>query len=830
MDFTVLAQKLELDIDFVTQSLKGKTVITIQPKTPELKSIRLNARQCIIKEATIGGRSALFKYDDPYARVQMRPSWTVYQHDIARELLEADLKLAPQDPEDALEVLMPKGVKIKETGAVMVIGARANGMVNGDVPDSAAPKIESVGSYGNLDISVEFAIPSFRDGLHFVGLLDGDDRYPHVYSHNSGLSGMACSIFPCVDSVSSRHEWDISIRCARTLGDAVRRPSRSLADHSSSMLTNGISHSDGVAQTNEIEEAEYTVSLTEDDMRKEMVVICSGDLTDDIVDPKDPTHRTVSFRINNLVAPRHIGFAIGPFEHVNLSEFRESDQDEKLGTNAIHVHGFCLPGRTDEVRNTCMPLAAALDFISLHYVGYPFANHKICFVDDSSHSTADTASLSICSTRLLVPEDILDPLDDVTRELIRGLAAQWIGISVIPREPEDEWIAIGGQYFIADHFGQELWGKNEHRFRDKMAADKVVELDVHRPSLHALGRHVLQIADWREFMNLKAPLVLQILHQRLVKSSGRNGVNRIYAKLFGNAKTEALADGAVSTQNFLRTCEKVGHAKLDGFFNQWIYGAGCPRFAISQKFNKKKLVVEISIKQTQNDGTVEQKLDPTNFQRKVKENQLEIERSEIQAVFTGPMTIRIHEADGTPYEHIVEIKDQITRVEIPYNTKYKRLKRSRRQKERAAAAAGVDVSGDNQDDVLLYCLGDVLQSEEEVRDWRLTDWSKEDEDRMAQESYEWIRLDKDFEWIATITFAQPHYMFVSQLQQDNDIVAQVEVSCFPKPGWSRFNGSLGNAIPVHAESASSDFDHLRSDALRPSVLPRRSNHGCRCSC
>lgn len=140
------------------------------------------------------------------------------------------------------------------------------------------------------------------------------------------------------------------------------------------------------------------------------------------------------------------------------------------------------------------------------------------------------------------------------------------------------------------------------------------------------------------------------------------------------------------------------------------------------------------------------------------------------------MTIRIHEADGTPYEHIIEIKEVFTKFEIPYNTKYKRLKRSRRQKERAAAAAGIDISGDAQDDILLYCLGDVLQSEEEVREWRLTDWSKEDEERMSQESYEWIRVDKDFEWICKMSFGQPHYMFVSQLQQDNDVVAQVEVS------------------------------------------------------
>ena len=139
------------------------------------------------------------------------------------------------------------------------------------------------------------------------------------------------------------------------------------------------------------------------------------------------------------------------------------------------------------------------------------------------------------------------------------------------------------------------------------------------------------------------------------------------------------------------------------------------------------------------------------------------------------MTIRIHEADGTPYEHIVEVKDAMTKFDIPYNTKYKRLKRSRRQREKIIIGTGNDFGADTQDDVLLYCLGDVLQSEEELRSWRLVEWSKEDEDRMSQESYEWIRMDADFEWICKMQITMPGYMYLSQLQQDRDVVAQLEV-------------------------------------------------------
>ena len=67
--------------------------------------------------------------------------------------------------------------------------------------------------------------------------------------------------------------------------------------------------------------------------------------------------KTVSFMLLKATSPQHIGFAVGPFEEVNLSEFRESEEGDQLGQNVSAVHGFCLPGRTDEVRNTCLPMA-----------------------------------------------------------------------------------------------------------------------------------------------------------------------------------------------------------------------------------------------------------------------------------------------------------------------------------------------------------------------------------------------------------------------------------------------------------------------------------------
>ena len=83
-----------------------------------------------------------------------------------------------------------------------------------------------------------------------------------------------------------------------------------------------------------------------------------------IVAPNDPTKKTTSFVCTSAVAPQHIGFAIGPFDHVDLAAFRESDEDDKLGQNAIPVHGFCLPGRMEELKNTCLPMAKVSNMLN----------------------------------------------------------------------------------------------------------------------------------------------------------------------------------------------------------------------------------------------------------------------------------------------------------------------------------------------------------------------------------------------------------------------------------------------------------------------------------
>ncbi|KAL4957846.1 hypothetical protein BDW69DRAFT_155436 [Aspergillus filifer] len=759
LGFTVHHQKVELEVDFANRSLKGRTKIVIHPHHRDLRTIRLNFRQGELKRLTVNKKVTTARYVNPYESLQL---YGPHYHQRLSSKIDGLLK-SPSEPD--LLVTVPKGVRIDELDPFSIeaqdqISLRAPGITEDtEGPMSSKAVDTSAPRFTALDVVIEFVVENIRDGLQFVGVESGDKRYPHVYTTNSLDHGTGCPLFPCVDDPSSRCDWEISIRCPSTLGDVYDRKPRDASDGAAGARLKPNASRDRFAP---------------DDEAMDLSVVCSGDLTDDIIDPVDPSKKTVSFASSTPLSARQIGFAVGPFEYVNLADFRESDQDEQLGQNAIPLHAFCLPGRGDEVRNTCFPMAKAIDYFSLTYGSYPFASYKMCFVDDAPEDTLPTACFSICSNRLLFPEEIIDPMYDSTRAITHALAVQWIGVNIVPNEPVDTWVTVGVAWYITDTFMRKLCGNNEYRFRLKQMSDRVCDLDYERPSVYDMGNILSIDPSEADFIALKAPLVLFILDRRLTKASGKATMSRIISRLFLNARMGDLPNGAVTSSFFQKTCEKLGHAKLDSFFQQWIYGAGCPRFQATQRFNKKKLVVEMMIKQVQSDQPSARDLEKDAFMRDVKEEIRNVYAGTIQPVFSGSMTIRIHEADGTPYEHIVEIKEGVTKFDIPYNTKYKRLKRNKRQKERAAAVVGADGNTEVQEDILLYCLGDVLQSEEEIQQWRLADWSKEDEERMGQESYEWIRMDADFEWICKLSLVMPGYMYLSQLQQDRDVVAQLE--------------------------------------------------------
>ncbi|KAL9060459.1 MAG: hypothetical protein Q9162_000632 [Coniocarpon cinnabarinum] len=774
-EFSVLRQKLTFDIDLLHQSIKGETEITVAPLTGALKEIRLHCRQCDILSVTVEGKPANIQYNDPYRSVAPHPGWGIKQHHLYKERLGA---FFGDNAREELVIELPKTVKVKEstTGG---IGDGVLGRSKPGIPATPAglPETPIVGGaelqtdYQSLSLKIRFAIKDVRDGVHFVGLSKGDSRYPCVYTLNSTFPGSACCLFPCLDDSTERSEWEISVRCAKTLGSALGLKNADPA----AAVTEGLEDQSADSQKD--------FGLNEQERAMDLAVICSGQFEDESDDPSDETRKIVTYSTGDIYcSANQVGFAVGPFEQVDISDLREVDEDDKLAEDAVQVVAYCQPGRAAEVKNTILPLATAVDFFTERYTRFFYPCYSMCFLDDLPQDSVTTAGLSFLSTRLLFPQDIIDQIYETTHKVVHALATQYAGIGVTAREPADNWCIIGMAYFMADMFMKSLCGNNEYRFRQKLAVDRIIELDRDRPSLHSSGALLHLDPSESEFVALKSAVVLFILDRRLTKSSTSSGVSRIINRTLTATKGGDAEATLLTTGQFQKTCERTGHAKLDTFFNQWVYGAGYPIFRVNQRFNKKKLVVEMQIEQTQipDDDKAPpptSELNPDYFLRDVNEdlNEVYVDKA---APFKGPMTIRIHEADGTPYEHIVDIDGKKSqKLEVPYNTKYKRLKRNRRgQKDTSKNANAQNQAqvAEDKDEPLLYCLGDVLQSEKDVKDWQLWEWAPEQEKEMSEDSYEWIRMDADFEWICKLEINLQPWMFVSQLQQDRDVVAQYE--------------------------------------------------------
>lgn len=148
---------------------------------------------------------------------------------------------------------------------------------------------------------------------------------------------------------------------------------------------------------------------------------------------------------------------------------------------------------------------------------------------------------------------------------------------------------------MADIFLKKLMGTNEYRLRMKKAMERICAEDLGERPLADPKRDTPISAATIEFITLKAPVVLFILNQRLTKPANSTGLQKVITKIL----LDGMSGDSVllSTSSFLRKCEKYGHMRLDTFANQYIFGTGVPRFQVTQRFNRKKMVIEVNLKQ-----------------------------------------------------------------------------------------------------------------------------------------------------------------------------------------------------------------------------------------
>jgi transcription initiation factor TFIID subunit 2 len=341
------------------------------------------------------------------------------------------------------------------------------------------------------------------------------------------------------------------------------------------------------------------------------MVICSGDLIEQVrvillfprtlsseacqvAHPYNSNKTIFLFSQAVLTSVQHIAVAAGPFHlhTIPADNIVEDTSQQPL------MHAFCLPGHESYLATTTSTLRPAMSFFTTEFGSYPFGSYKLVFVDELPSQRFDSSTLSLMTVDLLHGEDVIEQAIESRHALSHALACQWVGVNIQPKTWSDLWLSEGLASYITSLFLRKLLGNNEYRFRLKKDMRRVLEWDngsmppICQPQLHDPPD-----SSVIPFIRLKAPLILHILDRRLGKSGTSLGLSRVLPKVFLSAISGELQNNAISTHAFLRTCRRVSGVDLRTFAEQWIYGSGCPAFGVSASFNRKKMAVEITMRQ-----------------------------------------------------------------------------------------------------------------------------------------------------------------------------------------------------------------------------------------
>src|SRR5947209_16150566 len=88
----------------------------------------------------------------------------------------------------------------------------------------------------------------------------------------------------------------------------------------------------------------------------------------------------------------------------------------------------------------------------------------------------------------------------------------------------------------------------------------------------------------------KAGLVLQMLR-------GQLGDDAVFHALQHYLEVNRLQN--VATADLIKAIEESTHVSVDRFFDEWIYGGGAPRFAVSTTYDSGARHVRMAVQQTQ---------------------------------------------------------------------------------------------------------------------------------------------------------------------------------------------------------------------------------------
>ena len=223
-------------------------------------------------------------------------------------------------------------------------------------------------------------------------------------------------------------------------------------------------------------------------------------------------------------------------------------------------------------------------------VRYPWAKYAQSAVDDFVVGGMENASATTLTTRGLVnPAFVGDTPEGSDGLISHEMAHQWFGDLVTCKGWADLWLNEGfatyfEHYWNESHYGKdaveyEYWRDSRDWMRqERLFSTPIVNYDL-TDSLSSAG-NIYNKGSW----------VLRMLREKL-------GDEPFFRSLHVYLETNRYKN--VATADLVKAIEDSSGQGVDEFFHEWVFGAGAPKFQITEQYDDAAHQLKLEIQQTQ---------------------------------------------------------------------------------------------------------------------------------------------------------------------------------------------------------------------------------------
>jgi aminopeptidase N len=275
-----------------------------------------------------------------------------------------------------------------------------------------------------------------------------------------------------------------------------------------------------------------------------------------------------------------------------LISFVAGEYKEKKDTwHNIPVTYYVPRGLEDTIDPTFSHTKQMLDFFSERFgVPYPWEQYAQTAVHDFVASGMENVSATTLSARDMIRPDLAGEKSEAVDNLIsHELTHQWFGDLVTLKDWTSTWLNEGFATFGANLWEEHQYGVDAAAYRywrdqnNWMPSKELFPIPIVTRDINDSVEYVGNVYD-------KGGWVLNMLRKQL-------GDDAFFSALKHYLEANRLQN--VVTADLVKAIEESTGTNVDPFFDQWIYGAGAPRFSVKSTYDVEAMKVSLNVKQTQ---------------------------------------------------------------------------------------------------------------------------------------------------------------------------------------------------------------------------------------